>query len=314
MGEAHVTVSNVPQSQRTGGQTSEGIATVASSPTVASWELGLRLRAKRELLGLPASTVAKTTLGLSVQFLSAVEHGKKKLPEDKLAALIASYELDDDEARELQALREEANQRSWWGQFSALFSDELLRFFGFEHGAESVLAYDNGLMNGLLQTPEYATAIITAGSPNIRLAEVDRRVQARLLRQRRLTDDEPLQLTVIMSESTVRQQVGGAEVLRRQLEYLLDRVDQLHRTLDIGIVPYTATGHHAMGGSAFHLMTFATGTLPTLVWQETVTTTQLIEDAITVREYSLAYSEAKKAALSRQDSVDFIKRVIMELL
>ncbi len=105
---------------------------MASSPTVASWDLGLRLRDKRVLLGLPGLVVAKSILGLSVQFLSAVEHGKKKLPEDKLAALIAAYEFDTEEAAELKGLREEASHRGWWARFSALFGDELLRFFGFD--------------------------------------------------------------------------------------------------------------------------------------------------------------------------------------
>jgi hypothetical protein len=253
------------------------------------------------------------TLGMSVQFLSAVEHGKKKLPEDKLVTLLASYEFDDEEAAELHALREQAGRRGWWAQFSALFSDELLRLFGFEHGAESVRAYDNGLMNGLLQTEEYAAAIIAAGRPNIRLAEVDRRVAARMMRQRRLTADVPLHLTAIMSESTIRQQVGGPRVLERQLRHLLDLIERLPDTLDVRVVPYTATGHPAMGGSLFNLMTFPSAMLPTLTWQETVTSTKLIEDPLTVREYSLACAEVKKAALDRHDSVDVITQVAMEL-
>ncbi|SFP32753.1 Helix-turn-helix domain-containing protein [Amycolatopsis arida] len=283
-----------------------------SSPTVASWELGSRLRAKRELLGLRSSVVVKN-LGMSVQFLSAVEHGKKKLPMDKLDALIRVYEVDADEAVELRALREAAGLRGWWSQFSALFSEELLRMFGLEHGAESVRAFDNGLMNGLLQTEDYARAIIEAGSPNVRLAEVDRRVRARMIRQRRLTGEEPLQLTAVMSESTIHQQVGGPAVLADQLRHLLDLVDTHADTLDLRIVPFTATGHHAMGGSSFNLMTFPSSFLGTLVWQETVTSTELIEDDLTVREYSLAYAEVCKSALSQQESVDLIRQAAKKL-
>jgi transcriptional regulator with XRE-family HTH domain len=285
---------------------------VPSSPTVASWELGQRLRDKRELLGIRGSEVAKA-LDMSVQFLSAAEHGKKKLPEDKLGALISRYEVDADEAQELRALRDAAAQRGWWNQFSALFSAELLRLFGFEHGAESIRAFDNGLMNGLLQTEDYARAIIEAGSPNIRLAEVDRRVRARMIRQRRLSGDDPLHLTAVMSESTIHQQVGGPSVLREQLRRLLDLVDAHADTLDLRIVPFTATGHHAMGGSAFHLMAFPSVNIGTLVWQETVTSTELIDDDLTAREYSLAYAEVCKSALDRQESVELIGQVAKEL-
>jgi uncharacterized protein DUF5753 len=62
-----------------------------------------------------------------------------------------------------------------------------------------------------------------------------------------------------------------------------------------------------MGGSSFYLMSFSSGQLPTLLWQETVTSTQLIFDPITVREYSLAHTEATKSALSREDSLTRIR-------
>ncbi|WP_216215581.1 helix-turn-helix domain-containing protein [Amycolatopsis aidingensis] len=283
-----------------------------SSPTVASWDLGQRLREKRELVGLKGSAVAKR-LELSAQFLSAAEHGRKKLPVDKLDALIKLYEVPEDEAAELRTLRDASAQRGWWTQFTALFSDELLRLFGFEHGAESICAFDNGLMNGLLQTEDYARAIIEAGSPNIRLAEVDRRVEARMIRQRRLSGADPLQLTAIMSESTIRQQVGGPVVLAAQLDRLLRLIEDHQNNLDVRIVPYTATGHHAMGGSSFNLMTFPSGKVATLVWQETVTSTELIADPLMVREYGLAYAEIEKVTLDRKATVDLIAKVAREL-
>ncbi|MGQ0776201.1 MAG: DUF5753 domain-containing protein [Pseudonocardiales bacterium] len=125
-------------------------------------------------------------------------------------------------------------------------------------------------------------------------------------------DSTPAAALVIMSESTIRQQVGGPSVLAGQLRHLLGLIEELPDTLDVRVVPYTSTGHHAMGGSAFHLMTFPSGTLPTLVWQETVTSTQLIQEPQTVREYGLAYAEIYNAALSKPDSIDLIKKVAME--
>lgn len=102
----------------------------------------------------------------------------------------------------------------------------------------------------------------------------------------RLTDAEP-HLNAVMSEAVLRQQVGGPDVLAAQLKTVGTMIDQLAETLDVRIVPFDATGHHAMGDSTFHLMGFASGKLPTLLWQETVTSTQVISDSITVREYSL---------------------------
>ncbi|MEV0089735.1 DUF5753 domain-containing protein [Saccharopolyspora sp. NPDC050642] len=201
-----------------------------------------------------------------------------------------------------------ATHRGWWTKYSALFSEDLLRFFGFEHGAESLRTYGSDLIFGLLQTEDYARAIIESGAPNLRLAEVDRRVQCRVARQQRIVGDEPLQIMAVMSEAAIRQQVGGEEVHKAQLKHLAGLIDQYPESLEIRVVPFQATGHPAMGGSGFSLMTFPSGQLPTLLWQETVTSTQLIMDSLTTREYGLAHAEATKSALSREDSYALIKQ------
>ncbi|GAA2338822.1 helix-turn-helix transcriptional regulator [Saccharopolyspora halophila] len=277
-----------------------------SSPTVANWALGLRIKQQRESVGLNGAGAAKR-VGITGAYLSEVEKGKKNLSQGRLDELITIYEFDGDEAAELRTLRDQAGHRGWWSEYSAIFNDELLRFFGFEHGAESAHTYDSGLINGLLQTEEYARAVIESGSPNIRLAEVDPRVRARLIRQKRLRDENPLRITAVMSEAVLRQQIGGPRTLKGQLQHLSDLIDELPQVLEIRVVPFEATGHHAMGGSAFHIMAFPSRTLPTLIWQETVTSTSLITDPLTVREYALAHTEAAKAALSREDSLDLIR-------
>ncbi|GAA4620258.1 helix-turn-helix domain-containing protein [Saccharopolyspora hordei] len=276
------------------------------SPTVAAWALGLRVRDKREEAGLSGAAAAKR-IGIAAAYLSDVERGKKNLSADRLEVLIEVYDFHEDEAEELRSLREQATRRGWWNKYTAIFSTELLRFFGFEHGADSIHTYDSDLVNGLLQTEDYARAIIESGSPNVRLAEVDRRVAARLTRQKRLTDDPPLHIVSIMSEAALRQQIGGPRVLAGQLMHLERMIETMPESLSLQIVPFEATGHHAMGGSSFHLMSFPSGQLPTLLWQETVTSTQLISDQITVREYSLAHAEATKCALSREDSLQLIR-------
>lgn len=276
------------------------------SPTVAAWSLGLRVRDKREEAGLSGAVAAKK-IGIAAAYLSDVERGKKNLSADRLEILLSVYEFPADEAEEIRSLREQATRRGWWNKYTAIFNTDMLRFFGFEHGAESLHTYDSDLINGLLQTEAYARAITEAGSPNVRLAEVDRRVNARLTRQQRLTGDSPLQFVSIMSEAALYQQIGGPEVLAEQLKHLEKSIETLWETLVLRVVPFEATGHHAMGGSSFYLMTFPSGQLPTLLWQETVTSTQLIFDPITVREYSLAHTEATKCALSREDTLNRIR-------
>ena len=281
------------------------------SPVVARWDLGRRLREQRELLGLTGAVAGKPA-GLSATFLSDVENGKKNLPEDKLDTLITAYEFDAGAAAELRALRAECGQQGWWSKFNTLFSPEILRFFGYEHGAEAILGFAGSLVPGLLQTRDYARAVIEAGSPWIRLAEADLRVEARIIRQRRLTGDEPLRLTAVMSEAALRQQIGGPAVLVAQLRHLVAMIEEHPDTLEVRVVPFSSPGHPALGAS-YQLLTFASPTLPILVWLENITSTELIDDIIRVKEWGLAHAGTIDATLNKQDTADLIKQVVKEV-
>jgi transcriptional regulator with XRE-family HTH domain len=282
-----------------------------SSPVVARWHLGRRLRDKRDLLGLTGAAAGRL-VGLSPTFLSDVENGKKNLPEDKLEALTAAFEFDADEAAELRDLRIVASQRGWWSQFSGLFAPEVLRMYGYEHGAKVVLSFDSSLVLGLLQTREYARAVIESGSPNVRLAEADRRIEARMIRQRRLTDEDPLRLTAVMSEAALHQQIGGREVLLGQLRHLVTMIERHAETLDVLIVPFTAKGHAAVD-SSFELFTFPSPALPNLAWLQTLTSGELIDDPVRVKEYSIAHASAVGVAFSKSDSLALIRQRVKDL-
>lgn len=283
-----------------------------SSPTVANWALGRRIREKREAEGLPGGESAKR-IGITPAFLSEVEKGKKNLSPDKMEALLGAYEFTAEEQDELRALRDEGSRRAWWTGYSALFSNELLRLFGLEHGAESMQSYDNTIMNGLLQTEEYTRAVIESAAPNIRLAETDRRVQARMIRQRRITGDDPLRLNTIISEAVLHQQIGGTHCLKAQLEHVARLIESHPDTLEIRVVPFSSTGHAAVGGSSFLLLDFPSGRLPTMLWHETVTSTKLTSTNLAVREHGIALAGAASGALNREDSLLMIKAVSGEL-
>ena len=283
-----------------------------TSPTVAAWALGLRLREKRTESGLSGAKAAER-IGTAAAYLSDVEHGKKTVAAERLNKMIEVYDFNADEAEELRALREDATGRGWWTKYSALFSEDLLRFFGFEHGAESICSHESGVVHGMLQTEAYARAIIEAGQANLRMAEVERRVTSRMLRGSRLRGDDPLKLTVLMSEAVLHQRVGGTEVLREQLEHLVDIAEADSESVQLHIIPFEAGGHPALGASTFHLMTFPSAQLPTLLWQESVTSTQLVMDGLTAREYDLAFREAANLSLSREDSITLIKETARSL-
>jgi len=284
---------------------------VASSPTVSAWELGLRLRERRELSGIRSTDVADR-IGVTQSYVSEVERGKTRITKETLDKLLDVYEFDKAERRELHALRESGGQRAWWHSYTATFSAEVLRFFAYEDGAESIRTFDAGLVPGLLQTADYARAVMHGGGPNIRQAEADHRVEARMMRQRRLFGETPLHLTAVLDEGVLHHHIGGRVVMAEQLHHLVDLVEQHPDNIDLRVVPFSADCYNALSGSTFHIVTFASPKLPTLVWQETVSSTDLIDNAMGVREYSLAYDQAMKFALDREGSVALIKQIIEE--
>lgn len=290
----------------------EGTGHVApASPTVAIWELGLRLRERREHTGLTATAAAKQA-GCTQGYLSDVERGKTKIAPEKLDALLAAYEFDKAEADELRELRDEANRRAWWSEYSGIFGADMLRFFGYEHGAEWVGSCESLLIPGLLQTESYARALF-GGNPDVRVTEVEPLLEARLRRQRRLTDDDPLRLAAVVNEGALRQQVGGPKVLADQLRHLAAMIEQHPQTVEFRVIPFAAGRYRALGASTFHVLRFSSARLPTLVWQDSVASSDLFDRPSQVREYAFAYSEADDLALSRQDSLAAIRQAVKEL-
>ncbi|MPZ83024.1 MAG: helix-turn-helix domain-containing protein [Actinophytocola sp.] len=280
------------------------------SPVVAGWELALRLRERRVEAGINVRTITEE-LGFSRNYWSAVENERKVLSEESLTKLLDLLDIDQDERRELLALRTAAKERGWWSRYSALFDGELQRLFGLEFGASRVRCYESGIIPGLLQTGDYARAIM-APSVTVRSVEVDQRVELRLRRQERLDGDHPLPLTAVIGEATLRQQIGGPAVLRRQLEHLADVIEEHPETVEVRVIPFTATASVLFGASTMCLIDFERPRLPTVVWQETVTTWGLIDDPDQVRDIAKSYDDALQRTLSGRDSLGTIHRCIKE--
>lgn len=278
------------------------------SPTVASWELGLRLRQRRVQLGVEVKTITDR-LGFSRNYWSAVENKRKILATEQLQRVLDLLEYDDEERAELTVLREAARQRGWWSAYSALFSDELLRLYGLEHGAQSIRTYDNLLIPGLLQTADYARALMVADI-SVRPVEVDQRVAVRLRRQERLSGDDPLQLTAVISQAALLQQIGGPRVLREQLLHLAAVVAEHPDTIELRVIPFTTPACGVFGASTFYLIDFASARLPTLAWLETVTASGALDEDTQVRELHFTYAEALQHSLSTEDSLRLVNESV----
>lgn len=281
-----------------------------TSPVIKGWELGIRLREYREQAGLTAVQVGKH-IGCTQAHVSVIESGRPKLTAERLDQLCKLYDISKTEAAELRELRQDSVERGWWHEYSGMFSAELQRFFGLEAGAEQVRGYHCEVIDGLLQTEDYARALIAGGSPHIRLTEVERRVKARMLRQQRLTGDNPIQVSALLSQSTLLYQVGGPEVLRKQLLHLAALVKD-HDNIDVRVVPFSAGAHPALGGP-YQILSFSSPRLHDIVWQEILTATNIVDAPQKITEYVMTFAEVSRRAMDQRESAALIRQTAKEL-
>jgi transcriptional regulator with XRE-family HTH domain len=271
---------------------------------VANWELVIRLRERREQLGITVNDITNE-LNFTRNWWSAIENERRLIPESTLVTVFDILKFNEQERHELLELRENATKNGWWNNYSALFSGELRRLFGLEQGAQGVREFETLLIPGLLQTKEYARAIMRS-EPTIRKVEVEQRVEARLRRQERLHGSDPLEVSVILSEAALRQQIGGTDVLRGQLDHLLKLIEQ--ENIEIRIIPFTATACALFGAGTLYLLDFHSPRLPMVAWQETVTTRSTITDATQVRDITMAFNEARERAEEGRETKKIIEK------
>lgn len=282
----------------------------STSPVVAAWELALRLRQRRDEMGVEVKTITQR-LGFTRNYWSAVENERKILSEESLLKLVDLLEYDDEEREELLELRAAAKGRAWWMRYGGVLSSELQRLIGLEAGADRVRYYESLLIPGLLQTADYARALMIP-SVTERRVEVDHRVEVRLHRQERIFGDDPMDMTAVVSEAALRQEIGGPTVHRGQLEHLA-RVIEGCPNVEVRIVPFTATECGLFGAATTHLIYFANSRLPVVAWQESVTNRGIIDDPDQVRDIAATYDEALKRTLTVADSLALVRRRIKEL-
>ncbi|WP_228824628.1 helix-turn-helix domain-containing protein [Nocardia blacklockiae] len=273
----------------------------------------LRLRERARQRGVSTKEII-TALGITQQYWSLVGRGKGLLSEERLRTLMGVLEFGGDEQAELLDLRATAEGRGWNAEYSALFDSELMRFYGLEDGAESIRSFEFGVIPGLLQTEDYIRALMSAITATGRPTEAEQRVQARLHRQRRLDEPEPVQLSIVIGQAALVQQVGGPAVQRAQLEYLVDVAEQHRKNLDLRVIPFDAEGSvAAVNTSTFHLLDFASPRLPTVGWLETALYGEVVEDSRRVGELDFLYNKVHTIALGRTESLDLIGQIARQI-
>ncbi|BDT89655.1 transcriptional regulator [Nocardia cyriacigeorgica] len=279
------------------------------SPTVARWELLLRINQWKAEQQIDVKTAAKA-LNITTNYWHQLMSDRRALTDENFHALLKLLGIaaaDNEERRLLESLRSDARARGWWMDFSALFDAETLRLFGLEHGAKSVQSYEGLIIPGLLQTVDYMRAIMESDLARIRPVDADLYIEARLNRQKRLAGDDPLDLTALIHEAALHQVTGSPEVMLGQLRHL-SAIAQTD-TVEVRIVPFSAAVRPILSGSPFHIIHFASPVLPSLAWHESVATRGIIDDSVRVRELRILFGRQLDLALSPDDSLALIDRM-----
>lgn len=287
------------------------------SPTVRRRRLGLILRSLRERQGLTGEQVG-AAVERSGSWVSRVETGRVGLRGRDLTDLLDLFEVSDTNLRaELGALAREGKQRGWWSKYADSLSGPYATYIGFEAEAARLQVYETLTVHGLLQTEAYARALFRAGLPVLDADAVDRRVKVRLARQSALLaptsetaePGRPLELWAIFDESVLHRHIGGEDVLRGQLAYLLQATELPNVTVQI--VPFTAGAHPGMVGS-FTVIKFAAEDDPDVVYVEGVTG-DIFAESEDARWYNVVFEHLLANALSRSASRERIALAIDEL-
>ena len=196
-----------------------------------------------------------------------------------------------------------AGQRGWWDAYSDTLGPEYTALIALEAEAESVRWYAPMLVPGLLQTEQYARAVISSGMLIAPPGEVERRVQVKMTRQRVLTRDSPLSLDLVLDEAAVLRQIGGAEVMREQLTHLLTMAGRPNVSLQV--LPLASGAHPATTGE-FTILGFPDLIAPDVVYLENMTSDLYVEQEAAVYRYGLAFDRLRSLALTAGESADFI--------
>jgi transcriptional regulator with XRE-family HTH domain len=269
------------------------------SPDVWRRRLGNELRKLREGAGLTIHDVA-TGLECSSSKISRIETAKVGATPRDVRDMLELYRVSRDQRDELVQLAREARQKDPLLAFRDL---PFVALVGLEQAAASLRMYSVLNIPGHLQTREYAQAVIRAIWPKLPDKEVDRRVELRMKRHEFLTQDSPGSFWVVLDEAVLHRPIGGTEVMRRQIQRLIElaRLDNVV----LQVLPFSVGAHAAMDGE-FTIVSFRNPADPDTVFIENTTYDLYLEDSDALRRYNALFDDLRVAALGTPESLEFL--------
>ncbi|MFF7277381.1 Scr1 family TA system antitoxin-like transcriptional regulator [Streptomyces griseorubiginosus] len=276
-------------------------------PAVRRRKLGAELRALRASAGLTSGEAARL-VGWHQSKVSRIETGASGVKPADVRLLLDAFGVTDADLRELLLVLAGSDEggrgrHHWWHAYRGVLPATYRDFISLESQANEMRTLETSVVPGLLQTPEYARAVTRAAVDGLDDERLDALVEVRLARQDVLRAERPLELSAVLDEAVLRREVGGPEVMTRQLHRLLEaaRLPQVC----LQVLPFTAGAHVGITGP-FVIFSFSSTSDLDVVVLDHLTSSLYLERKEDLEAYTEAFNILQGHALSPEDSLDYI--------
>ncbi|MET8765789.1 helix-turn-helix transcriptional regulator [Streptomyces sp. NPDC004658] len=269
--------------------------------------LGSQLRRLREARGITREA-AGYSIRASESKISRMELGRVSFKTRDVEDLLTLYGITDEAEREsLLSLAREANVAGWWHSYTDVLPSWFPTYVGLEGAASLIRAYEVQFVHGLLQTEEYARAVVRRGMRGASVADVERRVALRLERQKYLLADNAPEFHIVLDEAALRRPYGDREVMRGQLQHLIDISERPNVRLQV--MPFSFGGHSGESG-AFTILSFPESDLSDVVYLEQLTSALYLDKREDVAQYEQALKELQQDSPGPDESRDLLRGLL----
>jgi transcriptional regulator with XRE-family HTH domain len=278
-----------------------------SSPAVQRRRLRTELRRARLDAGLTQEQVA-SAMDWSLSKLIRIENGSVGISTNDLKAILQHYKIEEPRTTELLALSRASRERSWWSKYGDSVSKRLIQLIEYEAAAYIARNFESFIVAGPLQTADYARASITQLAPEMSKSQVDTRVEIRMKRQELLLRPEAPLMFFIMDESVVRRLVGGRDVMRRQLQRMIDAAEMPKVTIEV--IPFSAGVVQGMQ-APFVIYEFPDAADDDVLYQEVPSGDLLSRDnPDEILSYRESFERLREASLGPKGTIDFLRELM----
>jgi transcriptional regulator with XRE-family HTH domain len=278
-----------------------------SGSVVRRMLLGSHLRRLRESRGITREK-AGYSIRASESKISRMELGRVSFKTRDVEDLLTLYGIADEAERtSLLSLAKEANVAGWWHSYSDVLPSWFPTYVGLEGAASLIRSYEVQFVHGLLQTEAYAHAVVARGMKGASEADVERRVALRLERQKYLVSESAPDFHVVLDEAALRRPYGDREVMRGQLQHLIDISQRPNVRLQV--MPFSFGGHAGESG-AFTVLSFPESDLSDVVYLEQLTSALYLDKREDVTQYEKAMKELQQDSPGPDESRDLLRGLL----